>query len=216
MYLAALSFTAMSQDSIRVAALICNSIVTGTGSWNFLRRCRSVDKRIVPLLLCSTPACILTSLLKFSDLIFFSILGIALILAGILMLMKVQNDAVKTSKNQWQFLVLSSFIGALAGITGIGGGVYLAPFLTLRSWGTAKEISAACALFILVNSIASLIVRGLISDINMPAEFFMLFVMVTLGGFLGSYISSTRWKNDRIQKITGAILIIAGIRILLR
>ena len=216
MYLAILSFTSLSQESLRVAALICNSLVTASGSWNFLQRCGSIHKRIIPLMLCSTPACIMTSLIKFSDLIFFAILGIALILAGIMMLMKMKKAQPELPTKTWEFMALSSIIGALAGITGIGGGVYLAPFLTMRSWGTAKEISAACALFILVNSVASLIVRGVVSEVNIPNEFFTLFILVSIGGYLGSFISSKKWNNDRIQKMTGIILIVAGLRILLR
>jgi uncharacterized membrane protein YfcA len=216
MYLAILSFTSLSQDSLRVAALICNSLVTAAGSWHFLRQSTSIHRRMIPLMLCSTPTCIMASLIKFSDLVFFAILGIALIVAGLLMLIKMKNTKPESPKNTWKFMALSSIIGALAGITGIGGGVYLAPFLTLRSWGTAKEISAACALFILVNSVASLIVRGVVSEVNIPHEFFTLFILASIGGYLGSFISSKKWNNDRIQKMTGIILIIAGIRILLR
>ena len=47
-------------------------------------------------------------------------------------------------------------LGFLAGIVGIGGGIFLAPILYLMRWGRAKVIAGTCAVFILVNSIAGL------------------------------------------------------------
>ncbi|MFM7104353.1 MAG: sulfite exporter TauE/SafE family protein, partial [Flavobacteriales bacterium] len=53
MYLAVLTFSSISQDSLRITALVCNTVVTATGSMNFLRECRTSAQRIIPLLACS-------------------------------------------------------------------------------------------------------------------------------------------------------------------
>lgn len=215
MYLAVLSFTGLSQDSLRITALICNALVTGAGSWHFLREYRLTPSRVIPLLACSIPACILTSSIKVSDTIFFWILAIALIVAGLIMLIRIKPINAESQKNPWYFLPLTIAIGALAGITGIGGGVYLSPFLTLRNWGTAKEISAVCALFIFVNSLAGLLTRVISFNAEIVMQDSYLFLLAGVGGFIGSYLSSKKWPNTRIRKVTALILMLAGLRILI-
>ena len=216
MYLAVLSYTTLSQDTLRIIALVCNSLVTSSGSINFLRESQNVKNRILPLLLFSTPSCILTSSVKISDRAFFLALSLALMMAGAFMFVKVSKTTNSKIKNPWYFYPLCSAIGALAGLTGIGGGVYLAPFLTMNSWGSAKEISAACALFILINSIASLFTRMIVFEADITSGHYILFFLVLAGGSIGSYFSSTRFKDQRIRRLTGIILMISGLRILLK
>lgn len=216
MYIAMLSFTTASQDSLRITALICNALVAAAGSWNFLKECKTAKKKVLPLLMCSVPFCVLTSSLTIADPIFYRILALGLLIAGILMLIKIKEQVQPISITKWHFYVLSGAIGALSGITGIGGGVYLAPFLTQRAWGSSKEISATCALFILVNSIAGLATKLIKFQWRFDYDHGFLFLLVLTGGFIGSYHSSRKWRNDRIQKVTGIILIIASLRILLR
>lgn len=215
LYIAALTFTTLSPESLRIIALLCNALATSSGSINFLRSCRIQANRIFPILLCSIPTCILTSTLKISDRIFFCLLACALITAGSIMIVKVKGNPALEFKNAWHFYVITAFIGALAGLTGIGGGVYLAPFLTYRNWGTAKQISAICALFIFVNSTAGLITRWITMDAPSIQHHGSLFILTILGGIIGSYFSSKKWDDTRIRKVTGWILIIAGCRILI-
>jgi uncharacterized membrane protein YfcA len=215
MYLAVLSFTALSQDSLRITALICNALVSAAGSWHFFGQCRIAARRVIPLLACSIPTCILTSTFKISDTLFFGMLAIALIIAGLLMLIRFQQTDFSGAKNPWYFFPLAAAIGGLAGITGIGGGVYLSPFLYLRNWGTAKEISAVSAIFIFVNSIAGLLTRVISLNGNVVVNDFYLFIVVAMGGFLGSYFSSKKWPDTRVREVTAIILIIAGLRILI-
>lgn len=215
LYLAVLAFTLTSQDAMRIIALICNSLATTSGSWNFLRESRMPVGRFIPLLACSIPACILTSTIAISDVVFFGVLAVALIIAGILMLIRFQQIGNTKNQHSWHFYSLTAAIGALAGLTGIGGGVYLAPYLTLKNWGTAKEISAVSAIFILTNSLAGLITRlVLCDDMNLEAHG-ILWIATIVGGFIGSYFSSKSWPHSRIRQVTGLILIIAGTRILL-
>ena len=44
-------------------------------------------------------------------------------------------------------------LGYLAGLVGIGGGIFLAPILHLTRWNGAREVAATASLFILVNSL---------------------------------------------------------------
>ncbi len=52
--------------------------------------------------------------------------------------------------------LLAAPLGYLAGLVGIGGGIFLAPLLHLARWNSARAIAATASLFILVNSLFGL------------------------------------------------------------
>ena len=55
----------------------------------------------------------------------------------------------------WAMLI-GAAMGLLAGLTGVGGGIFLSPLLLMLGWAGTKQTSAVAAPFILVNSIAGL------------------------------------------------------------
>ena len=61
--------------------------------------------------------------------------------------------------------------------------------------------------FFFVNSIVGLIPRIQLQDINFRI-ITPLIIAVMIGGFLGSYLGSVKFKSNTIQKIMGIILII--------
>ena len=64
-------------------------------------------------------------------------------------------------KCYWPFaLVVGAVLGFLAGLTGIGGGVFLSPVLYLFRWVKPKTTGGIAAGFIVVNSIAGLAGAG--------------------------------------------------------
>src|SRR5206468_6937860 len=58
-------------------------------------------------------------------------------------------------------LALGAGFGLLAGLTGIGGGIFLSPVLILAGWETPRRTAGASVTFILATSIAGL--RGHLS-----------------------------------------------------
>jgi hypothetical protein len=53
-------------------------------------------------------------------------------------------------------VLAAAVVGFAAGITGIGGGILLAPLMLARKWGTVRETVGVSAAFNLVNSSAAL------------------------------------------------------------
>ena len=110
-------------------------------------------------------------------------------------------------------LAIGAVLGLVAGITGIGGGIYLIPVLILLKIASPKEASAVASLFIVVNSMSGLIghaSRGYF-DLNM---FLPLAGVVFLGGLIGSKIGTVRLRGEAIQKVVGVILFIAIARLI--
>jgi uncharacterized protein len=83
---------------------------------------------------------------------FFLILGSALVLSALISFLKdfkLKNIVFKIPQKTLPFV--SFPIGLLAGITGIGGGIYLSPLLIFAGFPT-KEIASITSLYIFFNS----------------------------------------------------------------
>src|SRR5207244_12689406 len=72
-----------------------------------------------------------------------------------------QTDDVAVKKFFWPVaLLVGAVLGFLAGLTGIGGGVFLSPILYVFRWVKPKTTGGIAAGFIVLNSIAGLIGAG--------------------------------------------------------
>ena len=120
-------------------------------------------------------------------------------------------------KNPIWIYAIVPFMGLLAGMTGIGGGIYLSPLLNLSKWGKPREIAAVACVFILINSLAGLIARWThFSESPNSAEITFLPFAVVIGGYIGSKLSAKILSQQWIRWITIVILIFASIRIFIR
>jgi len=110
---------------------------------------------------------------------------------------------------KWVFIFgLGAILGFVAGSVGIGGGIYLVPLIIMFGLGSEKEAATAGALFIWVNSLAGIIARAQGGAFN-PEFILPLAGAVIVGGFAGSYWGSFKFEAKTIQKVMGAIIIIA-------
>jgi uncharacterized membrane protein YfcA len=99
-------------------------------------------------------------------------------------------------------------LGLIAGIAGIGGGVYLVPLILLLGLGTAKEAAACGAFFIWVNSMAGLASRLQYNSIDL-VPYMPLIIGALAGGLAGSMLGAGRFEPRTMQKILGTVLIVA-------
>jgi uncharacterized membrane protein YfcA len=99
-------------------------------------------------------------------------------------------------------------LGLIAGIAGIGGGVYLVPLILLLGLGTAKEAAACGAFFIWVNSVAGLAARIQYNSIDLN-PYMPLIIGAVVGGLAGSILGAGRFEPRTMQKILGTVLVVA-------
>jgi hypothetical protein len=105
-------------------------------------------------------------------------------------------------------MLAGALLGTIAGITGIGGGVYLVPLVIILGLGNAKEAAACGAFFIWVNSVAGLLARIQHNGVDL-VPYLPLAVAVVLGGMAGTLMGAGRFKARTMQQILGSILIVA-------
>lgn len=204
-------------------ALLCNLIVVTGGCWLFIKRGFLSARLLLPFIITSIPMAHLAGRLTIDKTIFLTTLGIALFISGLVMIFnkQLQKRLITPEKNPrlWSWgLPIGACLGSLAGLVGIGGGIFLSPILYFLGWGTAKQIAAAASGFIFVNSLAGISgqyikLQGVPSGLNQITEFWPVFIAVLIGGQIGSRLSSTRLSPELIQQLTAVLILYVSLRI---
>ncbi|MEX0769490.1 MAG: sulfite exporter TauE/SafE family protein [Balneolaceae bacterium] len=216
-YLAILSLFFTDFYEIRSTALVLNICVVTIGTFIFIRKRVFNLKQFWPFLALSIPMAYFGAQLRLTQQGFFLILGFALMLAGCFMILKfvkynLQSKNFSLSKK----LSLGGSVGLLAGISGIGGGIYLSPLLNLMDWKNPRTIASLASVFILVNSISGLIGLNIAGTFQVNQNLiFQLIIAVVLGGSIGSYLSNEKFNVRIIGVLTAILVMYVGVRLVL-
>jgi uncharacterized membrane protein YfcA len=110
---------------------------------------------------------------------------------------------------------IGALLGSVAGLIGIGGGIWLSPLLILTGLANPKQSAATASLFILTNSISGFTAQS----ISKPLDLYFLFPLacvVLAGGIIGSRLGAFRFDHDKIRMIIGAIVAVAAINLTIK
>ncbi|MGP8220042.1 MAG: sulfite exporter TauE/SafE family protein [Limisphaerales bacterium] len=131
-YLAALALVGVAPLSARVAVLIANVLVAGIAWWRFGWAGHFDWRVLLSFAVVSVPCAWLGSRVHISPQVYKIVLGAVLTAAGVVLLLRSRWQTDDVVLHEF-FLPLALLIGAglgfLAGLTGIGGGVFLSPLL---------------------------------------------------------------------------------------
>lgn len=213
LYLAVLSSYDLPVITTITLGLSCNALVTFTSSMNYIRSGDFVWQKTWPLLAGGLPFAIWSSTITLEGLGYAKVLSICLLSAAVAMLLRKEKMEAARLHPNWLYM-LTPLIGFVSGLSGIGGGIYLAPFLYLTNYAKPKEIAAICAMFILVNSAAGLIIRQAdVVPVFSHEKMWLLPIAVVLGGLVGSRLTVSLFSQNWVRWITAIIIIFAGIRL---
>jgi uncharacterized membrane protein YfcA len=219
-YNALLSLAGFDYRLLPIVSLCCNVVVVTGGTIRFARAGVVPWKRALLLSGIAAPLAFLGGLTPIREATFLFLLGLSLVGAGLaLFVPRAPELPAEPSPLAGHMAFAAAPLGYLAGLVGIGGGIFLAPLLHLTRWAPARQIAATTSLFILINSLAGLV--GQLAK-NGPDRFgealsgaLPLLIAVVLGGQLGSLLA-LRWLHERVIRwLTAALTIWAGSRLLL-
>ena len=218
-YAALLAFAEVDYRLIPVIALACNIVVVAGSSIRFARAGLTPWSGAITLTVIAAPAAFLGGLTPIEREDFLLLLGASLVLTGLGLLIPINGDeAAKARPSPWYVSIIAAPIGYLAGLVGIGGGIFLAPILHLVRWNSARAVAATASLFILVNSLfglgGQLIKNG--SDLLGAAAAFglPLLLAVVVGGQVGSLLAAKFLPQKWIRWGTAALTILIGLRLI--
>jgi uncharacterized protein len=216
-YLAALVLVGVAPVSARVAVLITNVLVASIAWWRFRQAGHFDGRMLLSFAIVSVPCAWLGSRVHISPQVYKLVLGAVLTAAGLVLLLRSrwQTDDVALHK---YFLPLALLIGAglgfLAGLTGIGGGVFLSPLLYCFRWVKPKTTGGIAAGFIWLNSIAGLAGTGW-QKITHVGPLLWLTLPAVIGALLGTHFGARRWSSVTFSRVLAGVLIFAGGKLLI-
>ena len=219
-YSALLALSGLDYRVLPLVSLACNIVVVAGSIVRFSRAGILPWRRALLLTALAAPAALLGGLTPIDERKFLLLLGASLVLTGVTLLFPVAQSSEARATSAARFAPFAAPpLGYLAGLVGIGGGIFLAPLLHLVRWAEAKSIAATAALFILVNSLFGLvgqILKGGEGRFEAAIGFGLpLLVAVAIGGQIGSYLVVKFLPQRWIRWITAGLTLFVGVRLVL-
>jgi uncharacterized protein len=195
-YTALLTLGGVDFKILPAISLICNVIVVSGGAVRYIRAGQVDWPRVVPLVLVSAPLAWLGGLTPIRQETFTLILALALLASGLLLLFQreyVAGDTpMRTKASLFDFLA-GAGAGYLAGLVGIGGGIFLAPILHLAGLG------------------GQFMKLGTSGAATALTPYWPLALAVLIGGQIGSFASLKLLSQTMVRRATAVlILYVAG------
>ena len=214
-YLAVLALAGVAPDSARAAALLTNCFVAGVAWWRFGRAGHFDLRLFLLLVVASVPCAWLGSRVALPPSTYGPLLGGVLVAAGICLITRRSGPGQQPLRppSVPLALVAGAGLGLLAGLTGIGGGVFLSPLLLFLRWVNPKTSGGIAAAFIVLNSVAGLIGLGSrVTGASLPL--LALALPATAAALLGTHFGVRRWSDAAFGRALAIVLMFAGSKLL--
>ncbi len=218
-YAALLALSGLDYRVLPLVALACNIVVVAGASVRFARAGITPWRGAITLTALAAPAAFIGGTIPIAREAFLLLLGGSLVLTAITMLIPVSEAQEGEPSRLAKFLpVVAAPMGLLAGLVGIGGGIFLAPLLHLTRWNNARAIAATASFFILVNSLfglaGQLLKYGPAMFGGAMVEALPLLIAVAIGGQIGSLMAVRVLPLKWIRWLTALLVFVVGVRLL--
>jgi uncharacterized protein len=110
-------------------------------------------------------------------------------------------------------LLVGGLIGLASGVTGVGGGIFLAPLVLSLGWATMRQTAAISVVFNLMNSAAAL--AGAWASFGLlPAHLPFWLLCVGFGGLFGSWFGALHLSPRTLRLLLASLLLVAGAKMI--
>lgn len=214
-YVAVMGLAGFAPEVVKPTALALNIVVASVGSLRFARAGLLRREQCMPFVFLGAPFSVLGGAFHLPSRIYAPAVGVLLALAAVQIV--VGRPGARPAWQRTPFLpalLTGAVIGFVSGVTGVGGGIFLAPMLIALEWTpTIREAAAVSAVFNLLNSVAAL--AGAWSLLgNLPHALPWWIALVFVGGLLGSWLSLRRVPTTALRYLLAAILLASSVRLL--
>ena len=213
-FLALMALASFPSNEMRPTALLLNIVAASYSTWLFNRGSLVDWVKLRPLLLASLPTALVGGFIILDERLYKTVTGLVLLLAAtILSSRRARYGEAGRPIPFWGTISIGAAVGFVSGLTGVGGGVFLAPLLIALHWASPKQTAALSAPFILANSVVGL--AGAIYAGQTPTADTWLFALAALGGAMIGTIVGLRWLSQTTTRyVLAAILGAAGVQLL--
>ncbi len=217
-YIAVMGLAGYAPDIIKPAALALNILVAAIACVRFARANLLSWHSFYPFAILGAPFSVLGGATNLPPALYHPSVGALLLVASLLMLGSARRAATldsdaPTTPPFLPSLVAGGVLGYISGVTGVGGGIYLAPLILAVGWAATRQVSGISAVFNLLNSAAALIGAWSKPLTFSPAMPWWL-AAVAIGAVLGSGAGTRHLPAHLLRYILATILLAAALRML--
>jgi len=212
-YLGLMALFGVAAPQMRPTALVLNIAVAAIGTIRFARAGAVPWRTVLPLLVGSVPAAFAGGAIRPSPGTYLTILGALLLVAAVPLWLPPRPGPLRAPPAGGILAILGAGFGFLAGLTGVGGGIFLSPTLVLSGWEEPRRASGASAVFILANSASGLLGHAT-SVTHVPMQAAALAACAVSGGLVGSFLGAHRLRSIAIRRVHGTLLLVSGCKLL--
>ncbi len=216
-YIAAMALVGVAPAEMRPVALLLNVLVSSLGTWKFQRAGHFRWRLFWPFAVVSIPMAYLGGAITLPGQAYKALVGVVLLYAAWQLWRSGRSGTEMREVHEpplgWA-MAIGAVMGLLAGLTGVGGGIFLSPLLLMLGWAGTKQTSAVAAPFILVNSLAGLAAVFVAKSSALPSYAWALAPAVVIGGWLGAEYGSRRFANPVVRRVLAVVLALAGAKMI--
>ncbi len=215
-YLAVMALFGLAPATMKPTALALNILVASIASYRFARAHCFSWPVFWPFALTSIPFSYLGGRIQLTSAIYKPMVGVVLFYIAYRLFRDASQSTEKNMQRPmpvWLALGAGAGIGFLAGLIGLGGGIFLTPLLLFAGWAEPRQAAGVSAVFNLVNSVAGLLGQAA-TLVALPGAIIPWAMAAGVGGWIGAGYGSQRFGNARLKQALGIVLVIAGIRIM--
>lgn len=216
-YIAVMAIAGLGPDVIKPTALALNIIVAAIGTIRFAAAGLLTWRTCYPFAILGVPFSLLGGALNLPGTVYMPVVGVLLLLAAWQMVRPGRNalllDSTPVDPPFLPSLAAGGLIGFISGVTGIGGGIFIAPLIISLAWATVRQAAAISANFNLLNSAAAL--TGAWATLpGLPPQLPLWMLAAAIGGIFGSWLALRRLAPATLRMILFALLTVGGLRML--
>lgn len=214
-YLAIMALFTVAPATMRPTALVLNIIVASLTTFRFARA-DQVNWRLLAFFAAGAiPTAFFAGGVTLAAHYYRPLVGVILWLAAARLLWPrpLQSLDAPTPPPAWLAVLTGAGMGALSGLTGTGGGIFLSPLILFFGWEQVRRTSGTAAGFILCVSAAGL--AGNLSSVGrLPDELPWFIGAVIVGALIGTQLGLKRLPSGRLLQVLGVVLIVAGAKLI--
>jgi uncharacterized membrane protein YfcA len=138
-FLALMAFASFPSSEMRPTALLLNIVAATYSTWLFNRGSHVDWAKLKPLLLASLPTALIGGVIVLDESTYAALTGAVLLAAAaILAFQRTRGGEPDQQTPLWGAIVIGAAVGFISGLTGVGGGVFLAPILITLYWASPQ------------------------------------------------------------------------------
>ena len=218
-YVAVMGMFGYGPAAIKATALALTTLVAAIGVAGFHRAKILQARDWAPFAVLGVPCSVIGGLINLPVMTFRVAMTVILLAAGLQMAWAARMTAALDARAMdkpplWPAILCGGVSGLLAGITGIGGGLFVAATMLLLGWAPTKRVAAAAQTSNLYTAAAAFGAVWLTHP-TLPPDLPIWALAAGLGGMLGVWLGSRYLPAKALRFMLAAILVVAGLRLAL-